>query len=65
MQELRTKPGLLRALEKCASRAVTVSERSDQRVSFIMGSLDEQSKVERSEVERYVAREMGTTVNVR
>lgn len=65
MQNLKSNPGLLQALQQSVSRTISATERTNQRVSFIMGSLDDKSQVDRKDVEQYVAREMGTTVHVR
>jgi len=65
MQNLKSNPGLLQALQQSVSRAISATERTNQRVSFIMGSLDDKSQVDRKDVEQYVAREMGTLVRAR
>lgn len=65
MQKLTANPSLLQTLRQSVLRTVSAAERSDQRVSLIMGSLDDKSAVERKEVEEYVAREMGTAAHAR
>lgn len=59
MTELHTDPVLLRALLDSAKRKLTESELQAQRISFIMGTLDEDSTVTRDQVSRVLAEQSG------
>lgn len=63
MTELRTRESLLKALEKAASRRLTPEEVEGQRVSFIMGSLKEESSVTRSRVREVLAEQQGRVLH--
>lgn len=62
MTELHTDPVLLRALSDSAKRKLTESELQAQRISFIMGTLDEDSTVTRDQVSRVLAEQSGEAV---
>lgn len=59
MADLKTKPDLLEALHRAATKSLTPKDVHDQRVSFIMGSLKETSSVTRAQVERVLANRDG------
>lgn len=50
MTHLKTSEPLLRAL-RLATRPLSAEEKREQRVSFIMGSLNEESTITRAQVE--------------
>jgi len=62
MTELHTDPVLLRALSDSTKRKLTEAELQAQRVSFIMGSLDEDSTVTRAQIRRVLAEQSGEAV---
>jgi hypothetical protein len=51
MGKLHTEPKLLAALTAAAQRSLTAEQVHNQKVSFIMGSLGEESTVTRARVE--------------
>lgn len=55
MVDLKTPPALLEALRKAATRDLTASELHSQKVSFIMGMVNEKSGITRSQVEKELA----------
>lgn len=55
MTGLQTKPELLEALKKSAKTKMTPEEHREQRISFIMGSLDDKSGMTREQVSRVLA----------
>lgn len=59
MTELKTKESTLRALEKAARRPLTSGEIEQQRVSFVIGSLDADSSITREKVEKILAEQRG------
>ena len=52
MAGLHTKPELLEALQRAAAKPLTTKELRDQRVSFIMAFLKDDSGVTRAQVSR-------------
>ena len=60
MTDLRTKESLLRALAESSAKPLSAAQIHNQRVSFIMGSLRDDSAVTRERVERELAREEGS-----
>lgn len=59
MTNLKTKPSTIEALKRAASQPLTSEEVERQRVSFIMGTLKENSPVTRAKVEEVLARHSG------
>jgi hypothetical protein len=59
MNELRTDQALLRALERASSRSPSQAELAKQRISFIMGSLSQDSSMTREQVEGVLSRQEG------
>ncbi len=59
MTKLRTKPALLAALRKAATRELSAAELHSQRVSFVMGSMKAGSGITRAKVEEVLARQAG------
>lgn len=59
MTELRTNEALLRALENAASRKPSLSQIDKQRLSFVMGSLPEDNKMTREQVQSVLERQEG------
>lgn len=59
MMDLRTKDSLLKALRLASSRMPTPDELHKQRVSFIVGTLKENSGVTRERVEQVLAEHEG------
>lgn len=59
MADLRTKPALLEALQRAATKSLTHEEVREQRVSFVMASLKEGSGVTRAQVNRELANRDG------
>ena len=55
MTELKTKESTLKALEKAARRSLSPDEIQQQRISFVMGSLDADSSITRDKVEQLLA----------
>ena len=60
MTELKTDANLLRALQRASTRKPTAEELRQQRVSFIMGLLKENSGVTRSRIQEVLAKQDGT-----
>lgn len=50
MSNLQTRPDLLKALKDAAAKPASAAELREQRISFIMGSLDRKSGVTRDRV---------------
>jgi hypothetical protein len=61
MNFICTEPSLISALKKAASRKLSEEELREQRISFIIGSLDEKSSVTREQVSRVLAEQSGET----
>lgn len=59
MPELKTDQRLLDALEQAASRELSHEEIERQRVSFVMGMLDQNNTMTREEVRDVLNRHMG------
>jgi Ca2+-binding EF-hand superfamily protein len=59
MTQLKTKESTLKALEKAAHRPLTSDEIQQQRVSFVMGSLDADNSITREKVEKLLAEQRG------
>jgi hypothetical protein len=59
MTELKTKESTLKALEKAAQRQLTPDEIQQQRISFVIGSLDAESSITREKVEKLLAEQQG------
>ena len=55
MSDLHTDEKLLAALKEAATRTISRAEAQKQRVSFIMGSVDDESGVTRERVEKALA----------
>ena len=62
MTELKTSESLLGALRKASKRMPSADELKKQRVSFIMGSLSQNSGVTRARVEELLATHEGERV---
>lgn len=52
-------PQVLAALEKAAARRMTAEERRQQKVSFIMGTMGDDSTITREKVEEILAEQDG------
>ena len=63
MTNLKTKESTLLALEKAARIPLTPAEIREQRVSFIMGSIDTDSPMTRAEVQEILAKQEGEKKN--
>jgi hypothetical protein len=59
MTELRTRESLLSALKLAASRRPTAEELQKQRISFIMGSINDKSTVTRARISEVLAAQEG------
>ena len=59
MDELKTRASLLAALHEASSQPMTADEVKQQRVSFVMGMLKEDSNVTRARVEEILAQQEG------
>lgn len=59
MTELKTRDDLLSALRQASTRELSARELHNQRVSFILGSLKEESGITRSRVEEVLAKQDG------
>jgi hypothetical protein len=64
MVELKTQESLLRALKRAAARRLTAEELEKQRVSFIVGSLKENSAVTRARIREVLAQQEGKNVKL-
>jgi hypothetical protein len=62
MTDLKTKESTLRALEKATRTPITPAEIRDQRLSFIMGSLDTDSPMTRAQVQQILAEQEGEKI---
>lgn len=59
MTDLKTSESLLKALRSSATRVPTAAELEKQRVSFVMGSLGQNSTATRAQVEEMLAKQEG------
>lgn len=59
MTNLRTKESTLRALERASREPPTFDELKRQRISFIIGSLDEDSQITRAQIQEVLAEQEG------
>lgn len=59
MTDLKTSESLLKALRNSATRVPTAAELEKQRVSFVMGSLGQNSTATRAQVEEMLAKQEG------
>lgn len=59
MNELRTDDRLLRRIAAAASRSLTADEISRQKISFIIGSLSDDSTVTRAQIKSVLAKHDG------
>lgn len=59
MNDLKTKPELLAALQRALTQRLSPETLHAQRVSFVMGSLKAGSTITRERVEREMARQEG------
>lgn len=59
MDHLRTNEDLLKALQESAARKPTSEQLEMQRLSFVMGSLDEDNDMTREEVQSVLERQEG------
>lgn len=57
MTGLRTSEALLDALQKSSSRALSHERMEQQRLSFVMGSLDDENDMTREQVEQALERQ--------
>jgi hypothetical protein len=62
MPELKTDPALLEALERQSNRRPSRDQLESQRISFIMGSLSEESDLTREEVQSVLEAPGGTVL---
>lgn len=54
MTRFTTNPELLKALTEAAGRKMTPEEVREQRISFVMGMIDEKSDVSRADVAKII-----------
>ncbi len=59
MTELRTNEALINRLKIAAARELTAEEVSKQRISYIMGTLKDESTVTRSKIKEILAEHEG------
>jgi len=59
MTDLKTDPALIRRLEEAATATVTAEQLREQRISFIIGNLREDSPITREKVKRVLAEQEG------
>lgn len=59
MTHLETSPALLEAIRKASVTELTADEVRRQRVSFVMGTLKDQSSITRDRVEEVLAKQDG------
>lgn len=59
MENLKTNPELLAALRKASTRELSPTDLHNQRVSFVMASLKEDSGVTRARVDEVVSKSDG------
>ena len=52
-------PEVLKALEKASARQMTAEERRQQKVSFIVGTMGDDSTITREKVEKILAEQNG------
>lgn len=57
MTGLRTNEALLKALQQSSSRALSHERMEQQRLSFVMGSLDDDNDMTREQVEQVLERQ--------
>ena len=55
MTEIQTDPRLLEAILNAAKRGLSAADLTEQRVSFILGSLGKDSTITREQVEKILA----------
>ena len=54
MTKFKTDPDLLKALEEAAGREMTQVEVREQKISFVMGMIDEDNNLTRAEVAKII-----------
>jgi len=59
MTKFKTDPDLLRALEAAAGREMTQSEVREQKISFVMGMIDQDNNLSRAEVAKIIDKHDG------
>lgn len=59
MTEIKTAEGLLQSLKSAASRESSAAELNEQRISFIMGSINEHTGVTREKVKEILNAQEG------
>lgn len=64
MTGLRTNEALLRALENSSPRNPSQGQLETQRLSFVMGSLDDENEMTREEVQSVLEKQDGRALNV-
>ncbi|MCW2310276.1 hypothetical protein [Rhodobium gokarnense] len=64
MTKLRTSDALLKALEESSPRRPSRAQMEKQRLSFVMGSLDEENDMTREEVQSVLEQQDGRALNV-
>lgn len=64
MTELRTSEALLKALEESSPRHPLPDQLERQRLSFVMGSLDDDNDMTREEVQSVLEKQDGRALNV-
>lgn len=62
MTDLKTKESTLRALERATRMPLTSAEIREQRLSFIMGSLDTDSPMTKAQVQNILAKQEGEKI---
>ena len=63
LNNLKTKPSLLDALRAAAQEKIPADELRKQRVSFIMGSLNDASMVTRAKITEVLAKQEGKDIS--
>ena len=59
LETVKGDPQVLEALKKAAARQMTAEERRQQKVSFIMGTMGDDSTITREKVEKILAEQDG------
>ena len=59
MTKFKTDPDLLKALEEAAGREMTQVEVREQKISFVMGMIDEDNNLTRAEVAKLIDKHDG------
>ncbi len=59
LETVRGDPEVLKALEKASARQMTAEERRQQKVSFIVGTMGDDSTITREKVEKILAEQNG------